>query len=92
MCSFLCVMNSTSQKGAGAEGALGAAGRSCPAAAPQPRRGAAAMHGTWTLSWHAVMLTLLLHVVLYALVFLVCAFFAARQFRRMRNPVPPPEP
>lgn len=32
------------------------------------------------------MLTLLLHIVLYVLVFLACAFFAARQFRRMRNP------
>ena len=44
------------------------------------------MRGTWSLSWHSIMLTLLLHIVLYALVFLVCAFFAARQFRRMRNP------
>ena len=50
------------------------------------------MHGTWTLSWHAVMLTLLLHIVLYVLVFLACAFFAARPFRRMRNPVHPPRP
>jgi len=33
------------------------------------------------------MLSLLLHVVLYGLVFLICAFFATRQFRRMRNPV-----
>jgi len=44
------------------------------------------MKGVWTLPWHSVMLSLLLHIVLYALVFLVCAFFAARQFRRMRNP------
>ena len=44
------------------------------------------MRGTWSLSWHSIMLTLLLHIVLYALVFLVCAFFAARKFRRMRNP------
>jgi len=35
------------------------------------------------------MFILILHIVLYTLIFLACAFFAARQFRRMRNPVPP---
>ena len=40
----------------------------------------------WAFSWHSVMLTLLLHVVLYLLVAAVCAFFAARQFRRLRDP------
>ena len=44
--------------------------------------------GAWQdWKWHTVMLSLLLHLLLYALVFLVCAFFAARQFRRARNPV-----
>ena len=46
------------------------------------------IYAAWaTLPWHSVMLLLLLHVVLYGLVFLICAFFATRQFRRMRNPV-----
>ena len=56
------------------------------------RRAPAAMHGTWTWHWHSVMFILILHIVLYALIFLVCAFFATRQFRRMRNPVPSPSP
>ena len=56
------------------------------------RRAPAAMHGTWTWSWHSVMFILILHIMLYALIFLVCAFFATRQFRRMRNPVPHPSP
>jgi hypothetical protein len=44
--------------------------------------------GAWqTRGWHTVTLNLLLHLVLYGLAFLVCAFFAARQFRRARNPV-----
>ena len=47
------------------------------------------MHGIWSWQWHSVLLVLLLHIVLYALIFLFCAFFAARHFRRMRNPVFP---
>jgi len=44
------------------------------------------MIGPWGGSWYSVMINFGLHILLYFIIFAIACFFAARNYRRRRNP------